>query len=338
MALPPTLSTIQTKVRRLTRTPSTNQLSDADLNDYINTFILYNLPSELRLFPSRTTFTFYTEPYVDTYETNTSNPDNPLYNFQNRYITTHEPIYIGGYLCYMSQSREQFYRIYPLVNTIASIGLEGDGATSAFSGTLANIPVLQRNVLFDSIDANNNGLAVKDVPVAGTTDQGTLFDAYDETINRGVINYVSGAYSFTFAAPPASGQAINSQTVPYVPSIPTAMCYFDNKFILRPVPDQPYRVDMEVYIRPTALIEEGSAPQIEQWWQYIAYGAAKLIFEDRMDLESVQQIMPEYNKQMRFVLRTTLVQMAKERSATIYSEQTCLGANGNGFYWGGGNF
>jgi len=55
MPLPPTgtpsstLETIKIKVRRLTRSPSEAQLSDADLNQYINTFLIYDLPEHLAL-------------------------------------------------------------------------------------------------------------------------------------------------------------------------------------------------------------------------------------------------------------------------------------------------
>ena len=71
MALPPTntLQTIQQKVRRLTRTPSTAQLSDDDINQYINTFVVYDFPEHLRMFNLRTQFTFYANPYQDVYPT-----------------------------------------------------------------------------------------------------------------------------------------------------------------------------------------------------------------------------------------------------------------------------
>src|SRR5277367_1825186 len=96
------LQAIQTKVRRLTRSPSVNQLSDGDLNQYINTFVLYDFPEHLRLFNLRTTFTFYTQPFVDAYPTNLSPISNaeviyPLQNFDNLYLTIHPPIYIAGY-------------------------------------------------------------------------------------------------------------------------------------------------------------------------------------------------------------------------------------------------
>jgi uncharacterized HAD superfamily protein len=76
-------------------------------------------------------------------------------------------------------------------------------------------------------------------------------------------------------------------------------------------------------------------PQLEQWWQYIAYGTAKKIFEDRMDLDSVQQIMPEFKQQERLVLRTTLTQQANERTVTIYTQGKSYGI-GSGFFGGGG--
>jgi hypothetical protein len=66
-----TLQAIRTKIRRLTRKPSVNQISNADIDEYVNTFIQYDMPEHLRLFSLRETHTFYTTPNVDTYATNT---------------------------------------------------------------------------------------------------------------------------------------------------------------------------------------------------------------------------------------------------------------------------
>src|SRR5271166_1201425 len=91
-----TLNAIRTKVRRITRTPSTAQLSDPDLDQYINTFIIYDIPSSLKLFNLRRTFTFYTAPYIDTYSTNETDPNSPFFDFKNRYMEVIEPVYIAG--------------------------------------------------------------------------------------------------------------------------------------------------------------------------------------------------------------------------------------------------
>ena len=106
------------------------------------------------------------------------------------------------------------------------------------------------------------------------------------------------------------------------PTLPQTLFFYDGKFFLRPVPDQPYRVQMEVYKRPTELLQSGQNPELNEWWQYIAYGAAKKIFEDRMDLESVQMILPEYKKQEALILRRTIVQQTSQRTSTIYEQES----------------
>jgi len=328
-----TLANIRTKVRRLTRAPSSAQLTDADIDQYVNTFVLYDFPEHLRLFSLRTTFTFFAQPYIDTYETTNTTPTDPLYNFKNKYISVHPPIYIGGYDSFYSQSREQFFGIYPFINFVQQIGT-GDGSTTTFTGTITNGPILQNNVLFDSLDANNGSIVLEDVPRVGSL-IGDLVVPNAAT-SYGTINYVTGAYDFTFPVTPGAGAVVNSQTVPYVPSRPLGMLFYDDKFTLRPVPDQAYRINMEVYIRPTELLDSTQSPELAQWWQYIAYGAAKKVFEDRMDMDSVQMILPEYKKQEALVLRKTIVQLTNERTATIYTEQTGMSGFGGGWGFGGG--
>jgi hypothetical protein len=364
-----TLASIQVKVRRLTRSPSQNQLTDDDLNNYINTFVVYDFPEHLRMFNLRTTFKFWCNSFQDRYPTDEISfagvTTNQLYNFQNRYLTIHDPVYIAGYQSFFSQSREQFFGIYPLTNSILSIGTTGDGVTTSYTGVITNntgpnfvnpslanqtTTLLQNNVLFSSIDLNNAGLALVDVPVISTasgnpTTVGNLYvpglqpatppTVVDPTNN---VNYVTGAFTISFPTAPGVGQPINSQTVPQIVALPQALLYYDNTFFLRPVPDQPYQINFECYVAPTFLMTTSQSPQLEEWWQYIAYGAAKKIFEDRMDMESVQAIMPEFKTQERLCLRRTVVQYTNERTATIYTEQTGFGPGGGGWGWGGGPF
>jgi hypothetical protein len=377
----PTLIQIQQKVRRLTRKPSTAQLSDSDLNNYINTFIVYDFPEHLRTFNLRTTFTFYTNPGQDIYNTDEASfagaTNNILYNFQNKYISIHPPFYIAGFNSTFVQSREQFYAIYPIVSNISTTSNTGDGTTTIFSGVInsqqaivppgfyQNISLLQNNVLFSAVGTNGEGLALVDVPVVDPvtgfkTVYGNLYDpnssAYNDPITgalsdpptipnigpllpgTGVINYLTGVYNISFTTAPATGNVVNSQSVPTTQSRPQAVCYYANQFIVRPVPDQPYAIQFEAFQRPTALLVDGQVPELEEYWQYIAYGAAKKIFEDQMDLDSVQLIMPEFKKQEALVLRRTIVQYTNERTASIYSEQTSFGANSGWGYGPGGPF
>ena len=374
---------IRQKVRRITRSLSEAQLTTAQLDQYINTYVLYDFPETLRLFNLKTTFNFYTLPGIDTYST-TTNPASPLYNFTNKYITTSEPIYIAGYQSLFSESRQQFYSIYPLVNSIANIGTTGDSLTTQFSGVInsqqANvsgingqlITLLQNNVLFSSIDIYGNGLAMADSPIldattGNPTNYGLLYDAlttnenpYNALTNpnglpvlslaapytsaigfptTNYINYLTGQYTVTFPVAPENGVTINSQTVPVNPSLPQALLFFDGEFIVRPVPDQSYRIDMEVFIQPTELLSAGQTPELSEWWQLIAWNSSKKIFEDRMDYDSINLIMPSLKEQERLVLRRTIVQQTSQRTSTIYTEQTTsAGAYGPGWNNGGGSF
>ena len=92
---------------------------------------------------------------------------------------------------------------------------------------------------------------------------------------------------------------------------------------------------MEVYKRPDELLDTAQSPELSEWWQYIAYGCAKKVFEDRMDPESVQTIMPEFKKQEALINRRTIVQQTEQRTATIYTENVA-GMYGTGF--GNNNF
>jgi len=64
-----TLAAIRVKVRRLTLSPSTAQLSDVEIDEYVNTSVVYDFPETLRTFNLRTTFTFFTNPGQDVYPT-----------------------------------------------------------------------------------------------------------------------------------------------------------------------------------------------------------------------------------------------------------------------------
>jgi hypothetical protein len=375
------LAAIQQKVRRITRSPSEAQLTTDDLNNYINTFVIYDFPETLRTFNLHQEFSFWCNPYQDAYPTSPSSfgnasqaSQNLLYNFSNLYLSIDTPIYIAGYQVFYTQSREQFYGIYPELVSQASIGPTGDGMSTTFSGVVTNsqgailIPGQSQNiclvkgkVLFESVDINGNGVSLVDVPVLdSTTGAPTIYGnlyapntagyqaalanpplASAPYLSGGVntsnyINYVTGQYVITFPVAPQAGQTINSQTVPQVITIPQALLWYEDTFYLRPVPDQPYEINFQVFVRPTQLLASNSVPQLEEWWQYLAYGAAKKIFEDRMDMESVQMIMPEFNRQERMCLRRTIVQITLERAGTIYTEQTG-GAGGQTGSWGFGS-
>lgn len=351
-----TLTDIRTKVRRLTRSLTLAQLSDSDLDNYINTFVLYDFPEHLRTFNLRKQFTFVTNPYQDEYGTSEASvagvTTNPLFNFKNLYLTVHPPVYIAGYEVIFSQDRETFFANYPMLNSIVQIGT-GDGVTTNFSGTLptlgtnpTNAGITQGQVLFNSAATNGQAVALMDVPVTSAVNgyktlsgnlytPGSLAVVPTVVIATNTINYSTGVYNITFSSAPGAGEIINCQFVPQILSLPQSLLFYGETFTVRPIPDQAYRVNFEVYVRPTELLAQNQRPDLDEWWQYIAYGASKKVFEDRGDIDSVAQIMPEFKKQETLCLRRTIVQLTNERVATIYAQQTSFGGGNN---WSSGPF
>lgn len=343
------LTAIRTKVRRLTRSPSIAQITDAQIDEYVNTFILYDFPEQLRLFSLRTLLTFYTQPGVDVYDTKVSPTPatDPLFNFKNKYVAIHPPVFLAGIQGFFTQQRDVFYGYYPQTNSILDTQLRGNGSVGPFSSIVINnqigtsqLPfILQNSVNFNCVDANNNSMILVDTPInneignlrAPGVALTTPFDTIIDPNNN--INYITGQYTIMFPNLTANNATIWFEGILYQPGKPVAMLFYDEKFTIRPVPDKTYAIQLEVDIRPTELLAADQIPDLEQWWQYVSYGASKKIFEDRMDMESVQMLMPEFKQQERFVLRATLTQQANDRTTTIYTQGKEFGMGWFGSGW-----
>lgn len=351
MTTPSTLADIRLKVRRVTGRPSTAQISDAEIDKYINTFYLYDMPEHLRLQNLRVNYQFTTRANIAVY-------DFP----KDLYLTNMPPVYIGGYQSYMTQSREAFFRVNPQLNYMQQQVYTGDGtdgSTGSYSGQFLTatpiIPGFKPNPpgaytpnaqnLIESRYLNwmvvVSALGTPDA-TSGISPSITLIDdglghliapddpgttAVTGFVYRGTINYITGAINVTlFQTTIPVGNPINVQYVPYVASRPQSVVFYQDQFALYPVPDQAYTVSFEAYKYPTAFaatdVQGTSEPQLREWWQLLAYGAADKIFADNADMENLQKFRPLLEEQMKLVLRRTIVQQTSERVSTIYSEQS----------------
>jgi hypothetical protein len=269
------------------------------------------------------------------------------------------PVFIAGYQSYMTQSRDNFFRINPNLNFLQQSATTGNGTAGPYSFYLTQTPIMPGfkrnppgaysssgatypsptdvppsainwNVLISGTNAFGQSVnLVDDGGGTSGTGIGYLFDPAGVTTvanaAQGTINYATGQVNITnFSQSIADGAPINAQYIPYVASRPQSVVYFQTQFILYPVPDQAYTVSFEAYKYPTALIENGDVPQLAEWWQMLAYGASDKIFADNGDLESMAKFRPLLDEQMKLVQRRTIVQQTSERSATIYTEQSAF--------------
>lgn len=319
MTVPSTLSDIRAKVRRLTGSPDVTQLTNVQIDENVNTFYVYDMPEQLRLFNLKEEFEFYTQPNIDTY-------DFP----RNTFLTVSPPAYIAGYESFWTQSEDQFYRMYPQLEFIEDIST-GNGTAGPYSFTLTNIPFLRgysapgndtifSQVLVSGVDASGANQIARD------DGNGGWIDEEGNTLS-GTVDYVTGEITVTFDS--AVTGTITAQNIPYQAQRPQAILFFNDLFFLRPVPNQTYKVQMETFRTPTQLISSSQEPLLNEWWQYLAFGGAKKILEDRLDIDGLSKILPLLEEQQRLILRRTLVQQTVERTATIYVEQVQFPSNNN---------
>jgi hypothetical protein len=299
-----TLADIRTKVRNLTGRPSANQITDATIDNYVNTFYLYDLPNHLRLFNLKTTYTFSLAPDVSRYIF-------PV----NTYVSIEPPVYVSGYPIQFYQSKQTFYKYYPerLANETLTTGNGGPGP---YAGTTIGTPILRNRVFVSTVDVAGNSLTA--------TDNG--LGVFAGNVIAGAVNYATGAITnLTWTANIANGTNIQVQYFNYQAARPTAVLFFDDIFEFRAVPNQAYEVSMDAYILPTQLINTTDEPAIREWWQTLALGGALKVFEDNLDMESYSKIRPIFEEQLSLIERRTLQQIKNSSTATIYDESRYFG-------------
>lgn len=362
-----TLQDIRNKVRRITGRPNTSQITDAQIDQYINTFYVFDLSEQLRLESFRVNYQFLT------------NANQPVYDFPKEYyLTTMPPVYIGGYQTAMTQSRETFFRFNSQMTSLQQRVATGTGVTGPYTFTTTARPIcpgwkrnppgaytpsivatgtdvpantMSYNVLISALDANGVSVSLIDDggPGAnGHTTIGNLFDVNDASTvaasARGTINYITGQVNINaapsgFARAIPVGNQINCQYIPYVANRPRSACFYQDQILLYPIPDQAYVVSFEAFVYPTAFLDVGAppvppattsqVPQLRELWQLLAYGAADKIFSDNGDIENMTKFRPLLEEQMKLAQRRTIVQYTSDRVATIYSDM-----GGNQFPWG----
>lgn len=292
------LARIRLKVRRITTSPSPNDLSNDEIDDAINTAYTIDMPERLRLFDLKRDYSFETQPGVDTYEFP-----------KNRYVLPISPFYAAGYQLAAYRDPNSFTMIYPNLQYKQTFA-QSDGGAS-YTGVLSNVPFLQGHVLVTGLNPLGTALNLRDEPTSNLL--GNLVG--DGT---GTVNYATGEITVNFSGGLAPSSPVQAQTVLYKPSRPQSILFYDNKFVLRPVPNDSYTISMSCYITPTEMLASTDEPDQAFMWQYLAQMAAKKIFEDRQNFDAIAanaQLLQEYQD---MVEARSFTNAAQSRAQTIY--------------------
>ena len=310
-----TLEQIRTKVRRITGRLSENQLSNDDLDLYINNFYVYKMSEHVKLWNLKTS----QSPLVATPTTLSGDevltPGQWLYVVDsNKYIDLAPPFYVAGYEIAYYQDSRSFFNYFNIEfghQTLAT----GTGIAGPYTGTVSNTPVLPESIFITAEDAA--GITM----VCNANAAGTLTG---DVAAGGTINYDTGAVAgLTFTNAVANGTAITVQSLTYVEGRPQAVLYLNQVLTFYPVPDTAYEFFCTVYYVPDEL-GAGDQPEIRAWWDLIAYGAALDIFVDAMDMENYGKLRPIFEEQIRLISRRTLTQLSTQKVATIYDNEQCF--------------
>lgn len=329
-----TLQYIRDSTRRYCRKLDESNATTEYIDQKINYFGLYILPELAPLLQLRKTLTFYTAPNVDTYTTNTTDVLNPLYDFKNRYANVHPPVFFAGIQGAYYQDRESFFADWPQINSVANIGSTGDGIQTTFTGIATSAPMLQNSVVFTSVDIGGDPIILVDYPVSAIVGAlGLVNQPQTLPSPYGQINYITGAFTVVFPTAPAANAPIYIENINYQPAKPFAMLFYDNTFTIRPVPDKTYVIQINVDALPTELLGVTQDPDVKMWADVYALGAAKLVFRDDLDTESLQQIEPLFIQALDIVRRPTLRNSANVRTPSFYARRYNNGFGFNGSNW-----
>ena len=343
-----TLSAIIDKVRKLTLSPNSSNITDAQIIDYINSFYLFDFPAEFRSLDLKNLYTFNTIKGIDTYPFDIDhwiNIQEPVFCAKRQIKLFSDP----GQFNYFQLSTLRPEQMMEIIGT-------GDGSETEFPAELQDSPLLRsinnnpivqtktsptavqspstfpasfqeanigriQNLLITVNLANGSTLNVTD------DGAGNLIGDVDPT-GTNTIDYDTGILSVKFTFPPPDGEDIICEYLPVTLNTPLAVLFFQNELILRPVPDKGYTIELTGYRTPSqALLGTGSTtnysgrPEEREWWECLAVGASKKIYEDRLDAEGIQMMDKMLMERYQVCYARTYANLGKQRIATIYSDQ-----------------
>ena len=293
-----TLADIRQKVRRVTGRLSQGELSNDEVDTYINNFYQFTFPADAKLDRKYTYYEFLTTPNRQTYPF----PDTSyLFVQPPAYMDNLELFYYQDPGTFEDQNPQSVQRVIPWT---------GDGATTVFSTTVTGFPILP-----NSLVATDNIETFEDTNTTYTTSNVNITGSAG---GAAIINYSTGSVSITFSTAPEDGQDIYLSYILFNAGRPTAVLYYNNQFKFFTVPDTAYRFKIQAYQYVSALSGSTSTPDLEQWGPCIAYGAARDIHSDYGEPDAYQEVTVLYKEQLAYVLDRTLQNLLNTRAKPVF--------------------
>ncbi len=359
-----TLQDIITKTRRLTGSGNSYQLTDAQIIDYIDSFYLYDFPAQFRSLKLKDKYVFNTQRGIDTYP----------FDWEH-YTTIEQPAYCAKREIALYYNQWGFWGAWFNWQYQQNFALGTGLTTTTYTGTTGSNPIIRsynnnpavESPLFNTTSSvshqptypqTNIGRAMN-ILITGNVSYGTTLNVTDDGAGNligdidpagvNTINYETGAISVKFGdgTNPLAIGANNNITIMYNPANmaqPQSILFFQNQFTLRPVPDKGYTIELVAYRQPSQAllgtedpnaINYSGTPELLEWWECLAVGAAKKIYEDRLDTDGIMLMDKMLEERYQIAYTRTYAELGKQRMRTIFADQ--LANNYGGSYgWFGG--
>lgn len=366
----PNLANAITKTRKLTGSSNSFQQTDSDLVQKMHSFYAYDLPAKLRSLKLKDIYTFTTNVGQDVYPFNSElyiTVDMPCYCAKRELKLFNDPWNFYG-VNYNWQQIDNFsvgngstgpYSgntiAFPMIASInndpgdlvtRSPGVTG-GSNLFFPQSRVQNILISANAAFRDTqnvtdDGNGNLIQIFQTSTGNLPKQEYGFNYYrqyasvDPTIATATINYETGAISnlyFDQAIP--DGVPISIAYNPKTLSIPLSIMFYQNQFTLAPVPNAGYTIELTCYRQPIQALlaaDQSGNPELSEWWEILAVGAAKKIFEERLDSDGVIFIDKMLKERYDIIETRTYAQIGQQRIQTIYTDQLTQNYSTGGFF------
>lgn len=338
------LQDIIEKIREVSASGNSDQVTTDKIIKYINSYYLYDLPNEFRNLKLKDVYTFNTIQNVDTYP----------FDFDH-WETIEAPAYCGKMPMVLFQNKASFYGYNWNSQQTQNFPI-GDGTPGAYNFTVQNYPItasVNNNPMADTAVSSTqvfpagypptfaepNISRIQNILISANTATSSLAVTDDgagnligDCLAGGTINYLTGAVSGLFFTQNVPGG--NNVTIQYLQSVqgqPFVILFFQNQFVVRPVPDQAYTIEMTAYRRPsqallgtTSLTAPNLSGRPEQldWWELIVFGVAKKLYQDRLDDMGVMQMQKYHDEKLSECNTRSYAQLGKRQSNTMFRDET----------------
>lgn len=368
-----TYSMIEQKVRRLTASASQSALSSADIQQYVNTFYNQDFPYAIKIDQQRSVYKFLTIPNVDRYPVDVNNCQgfrapiyfegvqgnffknrDQLFNLYPRFPTQYQPIGGDGVttnftFTLFGNNQNPFPQPnFGILSTQVIIGgidkngnpiriIDDGGAVVSATGigsntTTGQLLYITQNNVGNNVYLNSSGNQEPSIPPLSPLPVPSPPSALTPQY-CGTVNYVTTSITVNFPVAPAAGTMINVWASTYQVGRPYNLLFWNNEFTIRPVPDNVYLCEVETFQTPSQFMMTTDNPTLNQWWQYIAFGASREILRDRQDMEGVENLQEGFMRQEGLVLERQSIEEIGQPNITTFNS-TSTGYGYGNFGWG----